>query len=1020
MQLRISAWSIQNPIPVVVLFAALLIAGFAGFRSLQIKLFPDVSFPIVLVTITLPGAAASEVETQITREVEAAVSDVAGVSHVSSTVTLGLSTSTIEFEIGTDETQATDEVRAAIDGVRIGLPRGIEEPVVKRFDVDSQPIVTYAVYAPAMSDVELSQFVDDTVARRVMLEDGVAQVRRLGGVDREINVTLDPSRLEALGLTAPQVNDALRAFSLDAGGGTAQIGGRQQTVRVLAAAESVEQLRHTIIPTGDGRSVRLSDVANVNSGAAERSGFALLNGVPVVGFQVSKANSSSDVLVETNAAKAVEALGKLYPEVKFQQIISTATNTRNSYHATVASLLEGMLLAAIVVLVFLRDWRATVITALAMPVSLLPAFGVMAAMGFSLNLITLLALTLVIGILVDDAIVEIENIQKRIQTGQSPYDASIEGADAIGLAVLATTMTIVVVFLPVSLMSGLIGQFFYEFGLTVAVTVLFSLLVARMLTPLMAAYFMAPTSDPHPRKPFTGFYRNALDFALNHRWLSMFAGLALFVGSLFLATFIPTGFTPPTDNGIVQMTLESAPGTTLEDTRHATDLLTQALEKRPQVKTVFATVAPEESSGRGRVTVLLHADRDISTQAFQESIRPMLYSIPDVRLGFGQSGEGGSTTLQILLSSEDGDALTVSALQLEREMRTLPQLANVHQATPRAGADLVIKLKPAEAARLGVTPEAIAGIARVATIGDVDANTAKFNTGTQRLVIRVRLPGKARSDLNALGALRVPTSKGGTSVPLSAVADLKFQAGATRIERYDRERRATVEAELNGVSLGQATALIDKLPVLQHLPPGVTKPAFGQSEDQADLFNSFGNAILAGIGMIFAVLVLLFRSFFKPATILAALPLSLAGAFLGLLVGGSELGLPALIGLLMLMGVAAKNSILLVEFAIEAERAGATQRDALIEACRERARPIVMTTFAMAAGMLPTAMGFGEGSEFRVPMAIAVIGGLISSTGLSLVLVPVVYEVIDDFEVWLAPKLGSLVTARDSSQGDKA
>lgn len=1013
--MRISAWSIRNPIPVVVLFIALLIAGFAGYRSLQIKLFPDVSFPLVQVTITLPGASAREVETQITRLVEAAVFDVAGVDHISSTIVQGLSVTTIEFEIGTDETQATDEVRAAVDGVRISLPRGIEEPVVKRFDVDSQPIVTYAVYAPEMTDVELSQFVDDTIARRVMLEDGVAQVARLGGVDREINVTLDPARLEALGLTAPQVNDALRTSSLDAGGGTAQIGGREQTVRVLAAAESVEELRRTIIPTGDGRTVRLSDVANVNAGAAERTGFALLDGVPVVGFQVSKSNSASDVMVETHADRAVEALGKLYPDVRFQRIISTATNTRNSFHATVASLLEGMALAAVVVLVFLRDWRATVITALAMPISLIPSFAVMAILGFSLNLITLLALTLVIGILVDDAIVEIENIQKRIQAGQSPYDASIEGADSIGLAVLATTMTIVVVFLPVSMMGGLIGQFFYEFGLTVAVTVLFSLLVARMLTPLMAAYFMAPSSDPHPRKPFTGFYRNALDFALNHRWLSMLAGLGLFIGSLFLATFIPTGFTPPTDNGIVQMNIEAAPGTTLEDTRHATDLLTQALQKRPQVETVFAMVAPQENRGFGRITVLLHADRDMSTQAFQESIRPLLYAIPDVRLGFGQSGEGGSTTLQVLLSSEEGELLTATALQLEREMRTLPQLANVHQATPRAGADLVIKLKPAEAARLGVTPEAIATIARVATIGDVDANTAKYNTGTQRLVIRVRLPGKARADLNALGALRVPTVSGG-NVPLSAVADLTFQAGETRIERYDRERRATLEAELNGVSLGQASALIDKLPILQKLPPGVTKPAFGQSEDQADLFNSFGNAILAGIGMIFAVLVLLFRSFFKPATILAALPLSLAGAFLALLIGQSELDLPALIGLLMLMGVAAKNSILLVEFAIEAERAGATQRDALIEACRERARPIVMTTFAMAAGMLPTAMGFGEGSEFRVPMAIAVIGGLISSTVLSLVLVPVVYEVIDDFEIWLAPKLGRLVTARESSR----
>jgi HAE1 family hydrophobic/amphiphilic exporter-1 len=1012
MKLGVSAWSIKNPIPVVVLFIALIIAGIAGYRALQIKLYPDVSFPIVQVSIPLPGAAAAEVETQVTRVVEAAVSNIAGVDHVSSTVSLGISSTTIEFEIGVDPQEATDEVRSAVDGIRSSLPRAIEEPIVQRFDIDSQPIVTYAVASTEMTDVELSWFVDDTIARRIISEPGVAQVERVGGVDREINVTLDPERMEALGLTAPQVNNALRGFNVDAGGGTARIGGREQTMRVLGAAESVEGLRDMVIPTGDGRTIRLFDVADVASGAAERTGFALLDGTPVVGFRVMKTKAASDVTVQDNAARAVAALEAAHPGVSFKRIVSTATNTQNSFHATVAALLEGMALAAIVVFFFLRDWRATVITALAMPISLIPSFAVMSLMGFSLNMITLLALTLVIGILVDDAIVEIENIQKRIQTGESPYEAAFKGADEIGLAVLATTMTIVVVFLPVSLMGGFVGQFFFEFGITVAVTVLFSLLVARLLTPLMAAYFLAPASKPHPRKPFTGFYRRSLDFALDHRWLSLAAGALLFVGSLFLATLLPTGFTPPTDNGIVNLSIESAPGTTLDDMRQVSDRLTRKLEERELVDVVFATVATGSGTATGNVTVLLDKERDMTTQEFQASIGDLLYEIPDVRIGFGQSGGGGSTTVQILLSGEDGDALNQAALELERQMRTLPELSNVHQVTPRPGAELVIALKPAEAARLGVTAESVASVARVATIGDVDANSAKFNTGEQRLTIRVRLPGEARGDLGVIGALRVPTA-GGNTVPLSAVADLSFQAGAARIERYDRERRATVEAELNGVSLGEGMARINQLPILQDLPDGVTQPAFGQSESQNELFASFGFAILAGIGLIFAVLVLLFRSFFKPITILAALPLSLSGAFLGLLVGGSELGLPALIGLLMLMGLAAKNSILLVEFAIEAERDGATQREALIMACRERARPIVMTTFAMAAGMVPTAIGFGEGSEFRVPMAIAVIGGLISSTILSLVLVPVVYEFIDDFEMWITPKLARFVTPRE-------
>ncbi|TWC43228.1 HAE1 family hydrophobic/amphiphilic exporter-1 [Pseudomonas sp. SJZ079] len=1018
MNVQISAWAIRNPIPVAVLFIALMIAGMAGYRSLPIKLYPDVSFPIVQVTVTLSGAAASEVETQITREVEAAVSNVAGVDHVQSSVSQGLSSTTVEFEIGEDPQKATDEVRSAIDRIRGNLPRGIEEPIVQRFDVDSAPIVTYAVATDSLSDVELSWFVDDTVARRLITEQGVAQVTRVGGVEREINVTLDPDRLEALGLTAPQVNNALRGASTDVPGGRSEIGNREQTVRVLGAAETTAGLSDMVISTGNGREVRLSDVATVASGAAERRGFAALDGRSVVGFQVKKTKSSSDVAVAKAVEQATAELAKAYPQVKFERIVSTASSTQNSFSATLDALIEGMVLAALVVFIFLRNWRATVIAALAMPISLIPTFAAMSYMGFSLNMITLLALTLVIGILVDDAIVEIENIQKRIEAGQSPYKAALFGADEIGLAVVATTLTIVVVFLPVSLMGGFAGQFFKEFGFTVALSVLFSLLVARLLTPLLAAYFLKPATRIHQPKPFTGFYRRALDFALAHRWLSLGCGGALLAGSVLLAAMLPAGFSPPQDNGIVELTLEGAPGATLADMRRSSETLTSKLKALADVETVFTTVGSGSSDGdvrSGRVTVLLKEDRAVTTQVFQVDLKPLLLSIADVRLGFAASGGGGSSTVQVLLASEDADLLSETALTLERQMRGLAQLSNVHQVTPRPGSELIISPKPAEAARLGVTAETLGSITRVATLGDVDANTAKFNTGEQRLPIRVRLPGDARADLDTLRNLRVPTASG-ASVPLSAVADIRFQPGAARIDRFDRKRRATIEGQLNGVSLGDADQAIKQLPIMQALPEGVSQPAYGQSENMAELFGSFGAAMLAGIGLIFAVLVLLFKSFFKPITILAALPLSLAGAFFGLLVAGSELDLPALIGLLMLMGLAAKNSILLVEFAIELERTGVSQKDALIRACRERSRPIVMTTVAMAAGMLPTALALGEGSEFRAPMAIAVIGGLISSTLLSLVLVPVVYELIDDFEMWLKPKLAKLVVPRTDQE----
>lgn len=1011
MKMQVSAWSIKNPIPVSVLFVALMIAGIAGYQSLPIKLFPDVSFPVVQVSVTLPSAAASEVETQITHDVEAAVSNIAGVSHVQSTVSQGLSLSTVEFEIGMNPQQATDEVRAAIDRIRRNLPRGIEEPIVQRFDVDSIPILTYAVAAEGMTDVELSWFVDNTITRRLVTEKGVAQVSRIGGVEREINVTLDPNRLEALAITAPQINNALRSTSVDIPGGRSEVGQREQTVRVLAAAESVEVLADKVVYSSSGQHVRLKDVADVSDGVAERRGFATLNGQSVVGFQVKKTNAASDVGMAREVARAVQALDAEYADVSFSLIASTAKSTENSFNATLMALIEGMILAALVVFMFLRDWRATVIAALAMPISLIPTFAAMNYFGFSLNMITLLSLTLVIGILVDDAIVEIENIQKRIEKGQSPFQAALVGADEIGLAVVATTLTIVVVFLPVSLMSGFAGQFFMEFGFTVAIAVLFSLLVARLLTPLMAAYFLKPSTSPHSPKPFDGFYRRALDYALAHRWLSIGSGMLLFIGSVLLTATLPAGFTPQQDNGIVDLTIEGAPGTTLNDMRRRTEQLTRELTDFESVETVFITVGSGNSSGNvrsGRATVLLKQNRDITTQAFQHQIKPLLMDIADVRIGFATGGMGGSNTIQIILSGDDVELLSETVLTLERQMRTLPELSNVYQVTLRPGSELIITPKREEAARLGVTAEALGSLVRIATVGDIDANTTKFNTGEQRLPIRVRLPDEARADLATLSNLRVPTSSG-VVVPLSAVADIRFQAGASLIDRYDRTRRATVEAQLNHVSLGPAFKAINQLPIMLNLPEGVTQPSFGQNEMMTELFEGFGAAILAGVGLIFAVLILLFKSFFKPVTILAALPLSIAGAFLGLLVTNSELGLAALIGLLMLMGLAAKNSILLVELAIEAENDGATQTEAIIFACRERVRPIVMTTMAMAAGMLPTAFGVSEGSEFRSPMAVAVIGGLISSTLLSLVIVPVVYEVVDDFEMWIKPKLARLV-----------
>lgn len=1016
----ISAWAIKNPVPVAVLFMGLVLAGLISYGSLAIKQYPNIQFPVVAVTVTENGAAPAEMETQVTRPVEDALAGVTGVKNLQSVVTQGVSTTSMQFEIGENLQKKTDEVRSKIAQARASLPRDIDEPIVQQVEVDEvAPILTYAVSAPAMSDEELSWFIDDTISRELQAAKGVAQVSRVGGVAREINVLVDPDRLAARGLTASQVNAALRSFQLDAPGGRVEVGGREQTLRVLGNVASVEQLRELNIPVGGGRYVRLRDVADVGNGASEPRGFARLNGRPVVGFQVSKTKEASDVTTDEGVTATLVKLHQQYPGVTFSKISSSVDETRASFKATTHVLAEGMLLAALVVFFFLRDIRATLITAAAMPISLIPTFFVMKMAGFSLNMVTLLALTLVIGILVDDAIVEIENIEKRVERGMRPFQAALEGADAIGLAVVATTMAIVVVFTPVSFMPGIPGQFFKEFGLTVSVAVLFSLAVARLVTPLMAAYLLKPSKQATPRKPFEGFYRKVLDWALAHRIICAIAGAVLFFSTSGLVVLLPQGFQPPGDPDFLYVDIQGPPGATVPDMEATAQQITSLFQRQPEVTGVFVQVGSTVSSfgpgtsfgggdlRNGTATILLDPHRKATGDQLRARLREALRQIPDARLTFLDFQ--GAAGYQQILTGDNPKNLEQAALELEREMRKLPQLADPRPSTPPVGPEIVIRPKPAEAARLGVSSDVIATVARVATVGDIDANVAKFNEGERRIPIRVRLPETARADIERIRSLNVPTASGG-STTLESVADIAFEAGPARIDRLNRQRQMTVRAELNGVEMGEGQRAVNQLPIMKRLPPGVHPAAIGNQQAMQEMFGGFIVAFATAIFLMFAVLVLLFRSFFKPIVILAALPLSFGGAFIGLLLFNLSLSIPSLIGFLMLMGLAAKNSILLVEYAIEREREGMSQHDALIEACRERARPIIMTTMAMAAGMLPTAFALEKGAEFRQPMAVAVIGGLITSTMLSLVLVPVVYEFVDDFEQWLKPKLARLIT----------
>ncbi len=1014
MNLRISSWAIRNPIPVVVAFVLITVAGIFAYTQLPIKQFPNISFPAVSVVVVQDGAAPSEMESQVTRLVENAVSSLPNIETLASDVTLGVSSTMIQFKIGSDLQKVKDDVRSRIDAIRIDLPPGIEPPRVEALDFTGGTLMTFAVSAPHMSPTDLSWFIDDTLAREMQSVAGVGQVSRIGGVDREINVTLDPARMASLNVTAGQVNDALRAFYRNYGGGRAEVGGAETTIRTIGETETVEDLRNLTIPLRNGSYVRLRDVADVGDGAGEQRGFAFLNGRPVSGFNIVKTDEASEVHVERGVFRAIERLQAANPGVEITKIFSVADDTKANFHATEAVLIEGMILAALVVFLFLRDWRATLIAAVSMPLSLIPTFAIIAVLGFSLNVVTLLALTLVIGILVDDAIVEIENIQKRTLAGYTPFRAAIEGADAIGLAVVATTAAIIVVFLPTSFMPGMSGQFFIEFGITVSVAVGFSLAVARLVTPLMAAYFLKPSKHHVDVRKLPAFYENTLVWALKHRLAASAVGAMSFFGAIGVVSLLPVGFIPNEDPGYIQLQIDAPPGTTREQMERASVELNDLLMKQPDVSHVAIRAGSTGANGdltSGSATVVMVDGHQMSTEELKQHIRPQLKLIPDVRITALMTGGGpGGADVDVILSSENVEALEAAQIALLEEMRGMSVITNPRLYPAPPGPELVIRPRTEEAARLNVGTDAIAQVARIATTGDITANTAKFSEGKRRLPIRVRLPAQVRTNLDELSQLRVPTLDGG-STTLGAVSDISFESGPGRISRFARERRASVQADfMPGTTSGTASQAIDSSNTIRNLPADVTRARIGNEQAMAEMFGGIIVSLLAGVALIYSVMVLLFKSVFKPIVILMSLPLSFSGAFLALLLAGMQIDMPVMIGCVLLLGIAAKNAILLVEFILEAENRGRETYDAIIDACRERARPIVMTTVAMCAGMLPTAIGLGEGAGFRQPMAVAVIGGLVSSTVLSLVLVPVVYSFVAQFERWLNPRAARLAT----------
>ena len=1018
--INVSSWSIRNPLAAVMLFVMMTFAGIVAFLGMKVQKYPDIGLPTVILSTSLPGASPTALETDVARKIENSIASLQGLRHITTKIQDGAVTMTVEFRLEKPVQEAIDDVRSAVQSVRAELPADLRDPVIQKLDLASQPILAFTVSSTRLDSEALSWFIDYEISRTLLAVKGVGSVNRVGGVNREIRVSLDPLKLKALGLTAAEISEQLRIIQTESSGGRASIGGLEQSVRTLGKANNAAELAATELSvsrsSGDlVQRIRLDQVATVKDMVGEARSAALLDGRPVVGFEVARSRGESEIVVGNAVRLALNELKQRHEHIVLTEAFDFVTPVQEEYRNSLKLLYEGALLAVIVVWIFLREWRATLISAVALPLSVIPAFAGMVWLGFSLNIVTLLALSLVIGVLVDDAIVEVENIVRHLQMGKTPYQAAMDAADEIGLAVIATTFTLIAVFLPTAFMSGIAGKFFKQFGLTAALAVFASLVVARVLTPMMAAYLLRPsTTNTHIREPrWMKVYLRMVHWSLRHRLATLLLSGGFFVGSLALIPLLPQGFLPADDNSQTQVMLELQPGSALVETMAAAEQARAVIMRMPEVRSVYTTIGAGNVGSdpfsatdvaevrRATLTIQLvgRGERE-KKQTIENRMRNELEMIPAVRtkVGLGSSGE----KYVLVLTGDDPQTLQLAARSVGRDLRTISGLGNVSSTASLVRPEIVARLDNARATDLGVTSASIGETLRIATLGDYDAALPKLSLEQRQIPIVVRLDDTARRDLSVIERLNVPGAR--SPVMLAQVATLELAGGPAVIDRYDRARNISFEIELADLPLGKVTEAVHALPSVRDLPRGVRIIEVGDAEIMEELFASFGLAMLTGVLCIFIVLVLLFKDLLHPLTILVALPLSLGGAFVALLAANQSFSMPSLIGLVMLMGIATKNSILLVEYAIVAQRdQGLGRLDALIGACHKRVRPIVMTSIAMGAGMLPIAASWGAADpSFRSPMAISVIGGLITSTLLSLLVIPVVYDLLEDVRLNLA------------------
>ncbi len=1037
--------SIGHPVFATMMMVVLLVLGAFSYQRLGVDRFPNVDVPVVVVTTTYPGATPETIETEVTKPVEEALNTISGLDEITSTSYEGRSIVIAQFKLEVESTTAAQDVRDKIAALEAELPEEADKPVVARFNPSDEPILSVAISSPSLGMPELTTIADQRVLRQLTTIAGVGQATLIGGQKRQVDISVDETRLRALGIGVDEVIKALRAANQNKPAGSVISGLTDRTIQVQGRIAEPKDLLDMIVARRGGGAVYLRDVATVKDGAADQESRAIYNGEAALAVAIVKVQDANTVQVVSDVRKRLDQLNAELSaqNMRLQIITDASTSIQESLGQVQSTLIEGAALAVVIVFLFLNSWRSTVITGLTLPIAMIGTLAVIDFLGFTLNMLSLLALTLSIGILVDDAIVVRENIMRHLHMGKSHFKAALDGTSEIGLAVTATTATIVAVFLPVAFMEGMVGRFFYEFGVTVSAAVLISLFVAFTLDPMLSSVWHDPDAEPGTRRGPVGRliarfdagferlaerYRQIIRWTLRHRLITLALTGGILVGSILMVPLVGVEFVPNADEGRFQINVTTPAGSSLDYTRTKVGQIEKALHEFPEVASIYSTVNTGSTMGKHKAAILVSLvpleQRKRTPATIAGPIRERLSVIPGTKIAIIQEGLGGDASpIQLSVLGGDQRVLEKIAADLTTGMRGMPGMVDINSSAGEENSILSVRLKREQASDLGIGISELAGMLSP-LIGGEDVSTWTDTRG-QTYDVVVRLPRDQRSNAAALGELMIKVAGDDASgsprmVRLDQVADIAVVPAASEIRRLDMSREILISADISGRAAGDVTAELEAMVAKQDLPTGYRIKFGGDSEDIEKATGGMFKALTMAVIFIYVVLASQFGSFTQPIAIMAALPLSLVGVLIGLMVAGSTINMFSMIGFITLMGLVTKNGILLVDFANRERRQGSTLSEALVNAGAVRFRPIIMTSLAMIAGMIPLAMAAGGGGAQRAPMAHAVIGGLVSSTLLTLIVVPVILSCIDNLTHWIEGRVRTHSTSENELQSPKS